>query len=150
MRQDRRLLPPAYFLLAVAGMVLLHVLLPGFRWLAWPWRVMGAAPIAAGAWLNIVGDRQFRRRGTTVRPFHTSSALVTDGAYRYSRNPMYLGMVLILAGTWIILGSLTPLIIVPLFAWWITVKFIREEEQDLAKQFDHEYIEYKSRVRRWL
>jgi protein-S-isoprenylcysteine O-methyltransferase Ste14 len=148
--RDRRLLPPVYFLLAVIGMLLLHFVFPGFRWLGWPWNMIGAVPIVVGLGMTVVADRQFKQHGTTVKPFQTSSVLVTDGVFCSSRNPMYLGMILSLTGVWLILGSLTPLVIVPLFAWWITVTFIRVEEQELTKQFGQSYLEYTSKVRRWL
>jgi protein-S-isoprenylcysteine O-methyltransferase Ste14 len=145
-----RLFPDGYCLLAAVVMVLLHFELPGLRWLGWPWRVIGAAPIIIGLWINITSDQQFKRRGTTVRPFQKSSTLVTDGMFQHSRNPMYLGMVLILTGIWVLLGSLTPVIFIPLFAWWVDTKFIRKEEKALTQQFGREYVEYMSRVRRWL
>jgi protein-S-isoprenylcysteine O-methyltransferase Ste14 len=132
------------------AMVLLHFVLPGFRWLDWPWRGLGAVPVIIGLWINVVSDRQFKHRGTTVRPFQVSNALVTDGMFQHSRNPMYLGMALALTGLWILLGSLTPVVLIPLFTWWVTVKFIGKEEEALAKQFGRQYTDYMSRVRRWL
>jgi protein-S-isoprenylcysteine O-methyltransferase Ste14 len=62
-----------------------------------PWRFAGVLPIAAGIALNVAAARQFKPRNTTVTPFQESSALMTDGVLRWSRNPMYLGMVLIVS-----------------------------------------------------
>ena len=61
---------------------------------------------------------------------------------------MYLGMVLVLAGIAFLQGSLSPIAIIPLFAWQITVRFIRKEERSLEEQFGEKYLDYKSSVRR--
>jgi len=144
------LMPPTYLLVAIGLMVVLHLFLPVGRLIRWPWNLVGALPIAAGLVLAMVADQQFKRRGTTVKPFQASSALVTDGAFRISRHPMYLGMVLLLLGIALCLGSLTPLAIPFVFACFIDVFFIRGEEQQMAEQFGETYREYESRVRRWL
>lgn len=145
-----RLYPPMYFALSIILMVGLHYAVPVSRWLAWPWRALGGVPIAAGVLVGITAIVEFRRRGTTIIPFEQSSALITDGSFRYSRNPIYLSMVLILVGIWVLLGSLSPLLIVPAFVWVISTQFIPREERDLERQFGATYQEYKSRVRRWL
>lgn len=65
-------------------------------------------PLIFGVALNISADRMFEQHKTTVKPFEESTALVTDGVFRFSRNPMYLGMVLILSGVVLLAGSTTP------------------------------------------
>lgn len=150
MKQDPRLLPPVYFLFALILMVLLHFFLPVVHWFWWPWNLAGIAPMLLGVALNIVADAQLKRHNTTVKPFHPSSALISDGVFRVTRNPMYLGMVCILIGLGICLASLTPLVVMPVFAWWLTVQFIVPEEQGLAKLFGDAYSAYKTDVRRWV
>ncbi|MCH8885675.1 MAG: hypothetical protein IIC13_03715 [SAR324 cluster bacterium] len=66
----------------------------------------------------------FRKYGTALKPFKESSALVTDGPFRFSRNPMYLSMVVALTGAAVVLGTVTPLLILPAFAWLITVQVV--------------------------
>jgi protein-S-isoprenylcysteine O-methyltransferase Ste14 len=78
------------------------------------------------------------------------SALVTSGLYRFTRNPMYLGFILILIGTAILLGSLTPFFVVPAFWLLLDRLFINLEEQNLALKFVARWEMYKSRTRRWL
>jgi protein-S-isoprenylcysteine O-methyltransferase Ste14 len=146
---SRRLLPPAYFLLAIAIMLTLHYRFPMVRWLGESVRLWGLAPIILGVVVGGFANAQFRRRGTTVKPFQLSSALVTGGLFRVSRNPMYLAMVLILTGIAVVLGSLTPLVVVPLFVWLMTALFIRHEEASLEEQFGDDYTGYKQSVRRW-
>jgi protein-S-isoprenylcysteine O-methyltransferase Ste14 len=149
-KKDNRLLPPVYFLFALILMVVLHFFLPFVHWFWWPWNLVGIAPILLGIALNMVADTQFKRHKTTVKPFQPSSVLITDGVFRVSRNPMYLGMVCILIGIGICLASLTPLVVIPLFVWWITARFIVPEEQALAEQFGHAYAAFKTEVRRWV
>jgi protein-S-isoprenylcysteine O-methyltransferase Ste14 len=146
----KRFLPPVYLFLAIMLMVLLNFLMPVARWFWWPWNLAGIAPVLVGVALNIVAVKQFKRRKTTIKPFQPSSTLVTDGIFRVSRNPMYLGMVCILVGLEICLASLTPLVFIPLFVWSITLRFIVPEEEGLAEQFGQAYKAYQTRVRRWL
>jgi len=102
--------------------------------------------VLVGFW----GAVQFRRHDTTIIPFEQSTALIAKGPYRYSRNPLYISMTLILVGLWILLGSLSPVVVVPLFVWWISTRFIANEERHLEAQFGRTYLEYKTKVRRWL
>jgi len=145
-----RFYPPVLLLMAVVLMVVLHYVLPVARWLAWPWRALGALPIAVAVLVGFWGAVQFRRHDTTIIPFEQSTALIAKGPYRYSRNPLYISMTLILVGLWILLGSLSPVVVVPLFVWWISTRFIANEERHLEAQFGRTYLEYKTKVRRWL
>jgi len=145
-----RFYPPVLLLMAVVLMVVLHYVLPVARWLAWPWRALGALPIAMALLVGFWGAIQFRRHDTTIIPFEQSTALIAKGPYRYSRNPLYISMTLILVGLWILLGSLSPVVVVPLFVWWISSRFIANEERHLEAQFGRTYLEYKTKVRRWL
>jgi protein-S-isoprenylcysteine O-methyltransferase Ste14 len=92
----------------------------------------------------------FRKRGTTIIPFQVSSELVQEGPYRWTRNPMYLGMLGILSGTAWMLGSATPWLLVFTFLWWISTRFIAIEERMLGARFGESYRDYQKRVRRWL
>ena len=145
-----RFYPPVLLLVAVVLMVALHYVLPVARWLAWPWRALGALPIAVAVLVGFWGAVQFRRHDTTIIPFEQSTALIAKGPYRYSRNPLYISMTLILVGLWILLGSLSPVVVVPLFVWWISSRFIANEERHLEAQFGRTYLEYKTKVKRWL
>ncbi len=146
----RPILPPAYFLASLVLMAALAFALPIAVIVAWPWRAAGLIPIAAGVWLNLAADRAFEARGTTVKPFEPSSALVTDGVFRLSRNPMYLGMVLILVGIAIALGDLSPFLVCFGFAAAIEMRFIRVEERMLAETFGDAWTSYRAKTRRWI
>jgi protein-S-isoprenylcysteine O-methyltransferase Ste14 len=145
-----RPLPPVYFLAGLIAMLALHFALPLARIIGPPWRYAGAVPVLAGVVLNLWANGLFKRHGTEVKPFRDSSTLVVEGPYRLSRNPMYLGGLVALAGAGILLGSVTPFLAVAVMAWLATAHFIVPEERDLERQFGERYLEYKRRVRRWM
>jgi len=146
----RPLLPPSYFLIALIAMVSVHLITPTTLWNPWPWGVVGVVPISIGLALTITASRQFQKAETTIYPFDSPSRLVTDGVFRWSRNPMYLGMVLILSGIAIGLGSVSALPVPALFLVLIHRRFIRHEERALEQRFGPAYHEYSRNVRRWL
>jgi protein-S-isoprenylcysteine O-methyltransferase Ste14 len=143
-------MPTTYLAGAIVGMVILHLLLPLARVVPSPWSYLGVIPLGVGVALNLVADRAFKRAATTVKPFEQPSALVVTGAFRLSRNPMYLGFVLLLGGLAMLLGSLAPFAIVAAFAVAMDRLFIRLEEPALAARFGADWLAYRSRVRRWI
>ena len=149
-RTPIRIIPPVVLFAAIIAMIALDALIPGARLLTWPWRWAGALLIVAGVGLVLVVARLFRRAGTTIMPFEESSALVVEGPYRASRNPIYLGMAIALAGVAILLGTLTPWIVIPLFVIAIDRRFVVGEEAMLRARFGAAYDDYRSRVRRWI
>jgi protein-S-isoprenylcysteine O-methyltransferase Ste14 len=114
------------------------------------WNLLGLIPLALGMALNLSAERLFRQERTTVNPFENPSRLVTGGAFRLSRNPMYLGLALILTGVACLLGTLCPFLVLPFFAAWIDRSFISFEEQALKQEFGLEWLAYKQSTRRWL
>jgi protein-S-isoprenylcysteine O-methyltransferase Ste14 len=150
MKTMKKLLPPAYVLTSIVLMVALHFLAPAARLIPSPWNFLGVIPLAVGIVINIVADTAFRRAGTTVKPFQASTSLLTTGVYRLSRNPMYLGLVLVVLGIAVVTGSLTPLVVVPIFALLLDRNFIAAEERMLEERFGAAWLEYKNRVRRWI
>lgn len=146
----RPVYPPAYLLLAVAFMVCLHFLAPVKQVVPSPYRYLGVIPLGVALGVVLWAAQIFQRAGTTIKPFETSSTLVVHGPYQVSRNPIYLGMVSGLVGVGVALGSVTPFLIVPIFAYLIDRRFIRAEEALLEQSFGSQYGAYKQRVRRWL
>ena len=134
----------------VLSMLAVHFIFPIMHLIPTYWRLIGLLPLFAGFALSYTAEKQFRQIGTTVHPSGMTTRLVTDGLYKFSRNPMYFGMVSILLGVTCLLGSLTPFGIVLCFIWWISTRFIIKEEQMLATQFGDDWLEYKARVRRWI
>lgn len=146
----RKSLPPTYFLGAVLIAVVLHFLLPVRQILYFPWCLLGLAPLVIGIMLNLLADRALKKHNTTVKPFEESSALITDGVFRITRNPMYLGMVLILFGVAMLLGSAAPFVVIFLLAALLDRVFIAPEEQMLNDTFGEQFREYRRRVRKWI
>jgi protein-S-isoprenylcysteine O-methyltransferase Ste14 len=146
----RKIMPTTYLLISILMMVALHFRIPLVQVIPVPWNMVGALPIVAGVALNLIADNAFRKGSTTVKPFEESNILVTNGVFCLSRNPMYLGFILILLGIAVILGSLTPFAIVPVFAVLMDQVFIQVEESMLQVKFDQDWLEYKATVRRWI
>ena len=97
--------------------------------------------------------KEFKKYDTTVNPMkpETSTSLVASGIFKYTRNPMYLGLTSILLASCFYFSSLLGIIVyVPLFILYITVFQIIPEEEALLKIFGEEYGEYKKNVRRWI
>lgn len=142
--------PSAIFFAALVLQELLYLFLPGVRFIPSPWNLLGIGPIGAGMALHASASRLFAQRGTTRAALAEPSALVVDGPFRWTRNPMYLAGVAILLGAAFVLGSLTPFLVAPLFALVVQGTFIRPEERILARRFGGEYEAYRARVRRWI
>lgn len=150
MKQLQVLLPVAWLLLSLLLMGLLHYFLPLTNLLAPPLTHGGYIILLVGLLLILDCIFLFRRAATPIIPFEKSDTLITAGIYQYSRNPVYLGMALILLGAAVSLGSLSPLLVIPCFLVIIQEGYIRHEERFLEKIFGDEYLQYKSSVRRWL
>ena len=146
----RRILPPVYFFAALAMIPLLHFFVPSPRLLPVPWNLIGLLLLPLGAFLTLFANGAFRRVGTTVKPFQESQVLVTEGVFRFTRNPMYLGLTLILAGEAILFGTAAPPLGALFFALVMDRHFIVAEERMLRETFGDEFREYCARVRRWL
>jgi protein-S-isoprenylcysteine O-methyltransferase Ste14 len=111
---------------------------------------IGAASIIAGAGLLRSFLRAFQRAGTPVDPYTPSAAIVTDGPYRLTRNPAYLGMALTYAGIAIVANA--PWALAPLAVAIAVIDrgVIAREERYLERKFGKPYVHYKRRVRRWM
>jgi protein-S-isoprenylcysteine O-methyltransferase Ste14 len=145
-----RLLPPKLVLILLAGMVALWVLVPGPVLIAFPYTLVGAVIAAAGLLVALAGARLFGRVGTNIRTFNEPGVLVTSGVFRWSRNPMYLGFVLLLLGTAMLLGTATPFFGPALFALVADRWYIAFEERAMQQKFGADYAAYRSRTRRWI
>ena len=144
------LVPPLYLVGAMLAMVLLHFYFPVWEFGAPGARYVGIALIVIGVVFGFWAVFLFRRANTGVVPFTAATFLVLRGPYRYTRNPMYVGMALVLLGSAVYLASLAPFLVLPLFILFINNRFILAEEAMLEEAFGEAYREYKARVRRWL
>jgi protein-S-isoprenylcysteine O-methyltransferase Ste14 len=150
MSERKPIYPPTYLLVAMLLMVGLHFVVPITPVVTAPLRYVGAAFVGLGLGLILWCALLFHRAKTTITPFERPAELVVRGPYRVSRNPIYVGMLCLLLGTAVLLGSLTPFVVLPVFAWSIDRRFIRVEETMLARAFGSRYDAYRGSVGRWL
>lgn len=115
-------------------------------------RVMAGLLVAAGLIIAVAGVLAFRRHETTVLPHapDKASAVVSDSVFQYTRNPMYLGLALVLAAWAVKLGNALSFAGIPLFVAYMTRFQIQPEERALLAKFGAPFGEYMQSVRRWL
>ena len=145
-----RIYPLAWFALALIAMICLDRWLPIARLIREPYHLVGLVLTVPGLAVVLHSGAAFLKAKTGLLPFSDATQLVTGGLYRFTRNPMYLGMVAFLAGLAVFLGSVSALVPVVLFAWIIDRQFIQHEEKFLLEAFGAEYEEYIQKVRRWI
>jgi protein-S-isoprenylcysteine O-methyltransferase Ste14 len=145
-------LPPLIFLSFLAAATVLEAIMPLPVLLAHSLaRYLVGAVLAAGGFVMIaIGTRLFAAAGTNIPPTLPTTALVVDGIYGRTRNPLYLGTTLVYLGLGIAAGSLWAIgLVVPLL-WVINVGVVKREERYLERKFGDAYRAYKARVRRWI
>jgi protein-S-isoprenylcysteine O-methyltransferase Ste14 len=144
--------PPAIYALLLGAGFLLGTRFPAEIWPghAIATRVAGALLFAVGAALGLSAILTFRRAGTSPNPMRPTSALAVAGPYRFTRNPMYLGLAIGFAGFSVFWNALWPLLSVPLAMALETILVIAREERYLEGRFGEAYRGYKARVRRWI
>jgi protein-S-isoprenylcysteine O-methyltransferase Ste14 len=145
-----RIFPPFWLAFAIITMLALDRWLPvveltpsftsGFAWLL----------LLPGLAITLIAASGFRRAKTGIVPFSQSTALVTGGIYRFTRNPMYLGMAVLLAGLALKLGSLGAWIPIPVLIAILQRQFVRNEEIFLTAIYGDAFRSYQENVRRWL
>ena len=108
--------------------------------------------LVLGVIIGILGVTEFSRRSTTVNPHkpQKTTTLVRSGIYRLTRNPMYLGMAIILLAGMVKFGNGINIIVIPLYIWVMNTIQIQPEEEVMEQKFGQKYLAYKKEVRRWL
>jgi protein-S-isoprenylcysteine O-methyltransferase Ste14 len=114
------------------------------------WRALGWVVIAGGLVLALSAVATFRRARTSMIPNRPATVLVTSGPYRFSRNPMYVSLILLYTGAALLANTWWPLALLPLVLLALYRSVIVREERYLAEAFAETYAQYRSRVRRWL
>ncbi len=148
-----RIVAPAVYLAGLVGGYLVQWLWP-IRIAAPPlavWvRLLGLVVVVVGIVLPASAVMLFRSLGTSPNPTRPTVALAIDGPYRFTRNPMYLGLTLLLTGLALLGDGLWPLLAVIPCVWIIHTQVIAREEAYLETKFGDDYRSFRSRVRRWL
>lgn len=144
--------PVAQVIITAAAMYGVSKVLPALKF-----SFSGSTTLAVGLGViglssGIMGVTQFKKAQTTPNPqaLEKVSSLVTSGVYRYSRNPMYVGLVLILLGWALYLSHFLAFVLLPIFIVYMTRFQIQPEEQMMARKFGEHYQAYLKKVRRWI
>ena len=146
-------IPPVVVWIATGLLMWVGARLANNLGISWPHRQgIALGLICVATVIAALGGIAFRRAGTTVNPLHPENAsdLVVGGIYRLTRNPMYLGMLLMLVGWAIWLGNVVPWLLLPGFVAYMNRFQIIPEERALTSMFGKEFALYRARVRRWL
>jgi protein-S-isoprenylcysteine O-methyltransferase Ste14 len=113
-------------------------------------RLVGVIVMLVNLMFGLPAVRRMLTAKTTLNPHHPTTALVFSGPYRFSRNPMYVGLTLLFAGLATFFQIPWGLALLPVVVWLINIWVIVPEEQYLEQKFGAEYSNYKSTVRRWI
>ena len=146
----KKILPPTHFYIYLVISILLHYAIPIIQVFNYPYYLIGFLFFIIGTGLNIWADILLKKQKPTVKPYEKPTTLIETGAFKISRNPMYLGLAVILFGAGFILGSATSFVGVILFVAAMEIAFIPQEEKTLLEQFGEKYQVYKKKVRRWI
>ncbi len=146
----KRLMPPTYFLIGLVAVIASRFLLGALAYSTWLTLVAGVVLMAVGLVLNLLTDLALKRHATPVSPDAVPTSFVASGVFRLSRNPMYLGMALIVAAAALLVGE--PIGLIVAFALVVIMDrlFVPSEERNLELAFGSAYVEFKSAVRRWI
>jgi len=142
-------IPPTYFLIAVIMAAIPHFFLAQYNIILFPFNWLGLVPLFLG-FLLIAQARNELEKFSTPHNFSPSTILVQSGVFNFSRNPMYLGMILTLVGITILFQNPLSLLAPAFFFLVIALKFIPFEEKKMAAEIGEPYLQYKQNVRRWL
>ena len=115
-----------------------------------PTELVGGLSVGTGILMMLLAAMEMRRARTTILPHQDPEALVTSGIFGRTRNPIYLGDTMVLAGFLLRWEAWPALVLVPLFIWLITDRFIAGEERRLQHVFGRGFDDYAARVRRWI
>ncbi len=141
---------PPHYLLALSLCMFSSWLFSEASLQTFPLILVGLSLIGLGFLLAFNSISRFLRAKTGVVPFSESTSLITEGFYKYTRNPMYLGMNFFLLGLLIILNNPINLVFLIIFFFIVRNLFVIKEEVQMEETFGEEYLLYKGKVRRWL
>lgn len=143
--------PPIYMLVFASIMWGLGQYYPLYLW-SFNTQYIGVGVIFIGGCIDLSSLVKFLLSKASINPMkpEKTQVLVTTGMYRFSRNPMYLGLLLLLIGWALYVGALSAILLIPLFILVITKMQIQPEEIILEELFGQAYVDYKKKVRRWI
>ena len=131
-------------------MWVLQHFIPVYQFVGPPLAYVGIVAIFFGIIIAAISARVFSKVDTGIVPFDEARVLVTSGFYRFTRNPMYIGMFLVLLGAGYMLGNVSAFFPIPVFFLIIRNNFVLGEERFCEAAFGQQYLDYKMKVRRWI
>jgi protein-S-isoprenylcysteine O-methyltransferase Ste14 len=146
----KQLISPVLASIFLVLMLLLHWFYPVKLLVHFPFNLVGLLLSGLGLTICFAAQQQFKKIGTTLYPFSQPVKLVKEGLFRYTRNPMYLGLTVFLTGVWLLLGSLSPGICVAAFLLIADRWYIAYEERQLLAVFGATYAAYQAKTPRWI
>ncbi len=149
-RGMKKLIPPFLFLICIILMVLIRNVIVIEKIIPQPYNYLGIILLLLGIVMTIKVRKLFNKIETEIHTFKKPRKLVTNGLFKFSRNPIYLGFLISLLGVWVLLGTLIPILVCVLFILVTNYWYISFEEKEMEKQFGAEYRAYKSKVNRWI
>ena len=144
-----KILPPHVAIGSLIVVILLHYLFPT-PLIPKPFNYFGILFFVAGLLILFWSFGLFKKKETPILPGKKPTALVIEGPYKFTRNPMYLGVTTALAGVAIYLGDILAILAPIVFFMFVSLRFIPREEKLMEKLFSKKYLDYKKKVRRWL
>jgi protein-S-isoprenylcysteine O-methyltransferase Ste14 len=142
--------PPVIYAVPLTAGILLQTLFPMNLLPPVGAYVLGGLSFILAGILAVSAFRKMRQVGTNVSPNQPTTAIVTDGPYRFTRNPIYLSLTLVYGSVSLVANALWPMLILPIVLILIDRGVIAREERYLEDKFGEEYMQYKARVRRWI
>ena len=146
----RNAIPIGSLVLGIIIAIVLHLYVPTVGIIEYPITLLGIVIIVLGILLFAWSVSRFIKYKTDIRPAGAPSTLMTSGPYAYSRNPIYSANILVLLGVCVLLGSLLPFIVIPLYITIVSTLVIPFEELRLRETFGNTYKDYQAHVGRWI
>ena len=144
-----KILPPHVAIISLIIIIFLHYLMPT-PLIQRPYNYFGILFFAAGLLFLFLSFGIFKRKETPILPGQKPTALVIEGPYKFTRNPMYLGVTTALLGVAIFLGDILAFLAPIIFFIFVSIRFIPREEKLMESLFGKKYLYYKKKVRRWI
>lgn len=146
----QKLIPPLFLFISILVIIFLHIIFPVKIIIPSPYNYLGIILIISGLMIAKTVERHFSKIGTEIHTFKDPEKLVTDGFFQYSRNPVYLCFVIVLLGLNILLGSLTPFVVMVVFIVVTNFWYIPFEEKKCRNNLYKNIKIIKKTVRRWI
>ena len=143
-----KILPPHVAIASLILVIVLHYLY-SIPLIPKPFSYLGIVFFVLGLLILFWSFGIFKKKETPILPGQKPTALVIEGPYRFTRNPMYLGVTTALLGVAVYLGDILAFLAPIIFFIFVSLKFIPREEKLMEKLFGNNYLEYKKKIRRW-